>query len=127
MKLIILASVLILLLMIGNYPHKAEPDLQTTGMAMAVLTQLESPEKLISVTQNNYKTMTITLKSVADVKTTCAREHKKHRQTATLRTVKACAFWQKNTCLVVTAHYSTMQIIGQAVRHCFQDKPKRRH
>jgi hypothetical protein len=72
-------------------------------------------------TKDNYTAQsTITWLTVDNVQKTCEAESRKRGYNGFGYGVKACSFYEGNTCTIITGKKTTMHSVGHEVRHCFQ-------
>jgi hypothetical protein len=90
------------------------------GSVLASPAYDESPTQNFSTSSNRYTTVTITWKTAANPQAVCNKEAKSRGYHNFGFTLQACAFWEGNTCTIVTGKDTTMHSLGHEVRHCFQ-------
>lgn len=117
---LIIIVVLVCLAFNKKTQEKPWPGLQTAATDMTKSAKLEGPWAEFSPARNKYKTMSITWQNIPNVSDVCNRERKRRNPLAKKREIKACTFWKGNTCLILTANTTTMHLLGDAGRHCYQ-------
>ena len=65
------------------------------------------------------QTITVTWKSVPDVQQSCETTSQQRGLGGFGFAVDACAFWNKDQCLIVTGYQTSMHQLGHELRHCF--------
>jgi hypothetical protein len=63
---------------------------------------------------------TITWQRVDNVQKVCEAESRKRGLGGFGYSVYACAFWEQNTCTIITSKRPTLHDLGHETRHCFQ-------
>jgi hypothetical protein len=79
-----------------------------------------NPEAKFDASKLMTEKTTITWKRVSNVQATCEAESKKRGHGGFGYGVGACAFWERNTCTIITSTRPTTHDLGHEVRHCFQ-------
>jgi hypothetical protein len=79
-----------------------------------------NPEKPFNARTLNTEKSTITWLRVDNVQASCEAESKKRRMGGFGHRVYACAFWENNTCTIITSKTPTLHDLGHETRHCFQ-------
>lgn len=64
--------------------------------------------------------ISVTWMAVENVQKTCDAESRKRGNFGFQVAVKACSFWEGNSCTIITSRRPNMHSIGHEVRHCFQ-------
>lgn len=90
----------------------------TTTVAQA--NNWRDPEAKFDASNLMTNKTTITWQRVSNVQKTCEAESKKRGHGGFGYSIGACAFWEANTCTIITSTKPTMHDLGHEVRHCFQ-------
>ncbi len=80
----------------------------------------DDPYEVFDTKDNYTNQSTITWLTVDNVQKTCEAESRKRGYNGFGYGVKACSFYEGNTCTVITGKKTTMHSVGHEVRHCFQ-------
>lgn len=60
-------------------------------------------------------------KTTDNVQKTCNAEGARFGLVKNYReNIRACAYWRKNWCLIITGKTTTLHSVGHEIRHCFQ-------
>jgi len=77
---------------------------------------------IIDPSKNFTTSTTITWQYSNNVTEACNAERKKWGEPAYQYPSRACSFWTKNTCLIITARDTLPESLAHEVLHCFQGK-----
>jgi hypothetical protein len=77
---------------------------------------------MIYPSKNLITSTTITWKFSDNVPEACNAERKRWGEPAYQVPSRACAFWTKDTCLIITARETLPESLAHEVLHCFQGK-----
>ena len=80
----------------------------------------DDPYEVFDTKDNSTTQSTITWLTVDNVQKTCEAESRKRGYNGFGFGVKACSFYEGNTCTIITGKKTTMHSVGHEVRHCFQ-------
>ena len=83
-------------------------------------TSWDDPTVKFDATETITDKSTIIWKRVDDVQAGCNAESKRLGVATIPYRVKACSFYTKNTCTIITGKTTTQHSLGHELRHCFQ-------
>ena len=83
-------------------------------------TAWDDPGAKFDATQTITDKSTIIWKRVDDVQAGCNAESERLGVAKIPYRVKACSFYNKNTCTIITGKKTTQHSLGHELRHCFQ-------
>ena len=80
----------------------------------------KDPEAKFDARKLMTEKTTITWQRVDNVQSVCEAESRKRGLGGFGYSVYACAFWEQNTCTIITSKRPTLHDLGHETRHCFQ-------
>lgn len=78
-----------------------------------------NPEAKFDASKKDADSKQITWRYTNNVQKECEVESQKRKLGGFGYAVDACAFWDKNSCTIITQRQTTMAILGHELRHCF--------
>ena len=91
-----------------------------SSAACAASDGTDNPYDLFDTKKNYVSTSKSTWVPVVNVQAICDREASRRGFGAFGYSVKACTFWEADTCVVYTERAINMHTLGHEMRHCFQ-------
>lgn len=79
-----------------------------------------NPEAKFNAADHKTESKQITWRYTNNVQKECEAESQNRKLGGFGYAVDACSFWDRNSCTIITAHQTTMHILGHELRHCFQ-------
>jgi len=87
--------------------------------ATVISADWRSGDALFDARPVRSQTITVTWKSVPNVQQSCEGISKQRGLGGFGYALDACAFWNKDQCLIVTGLQTSMHQLGHELRHCF--------
>ena len=83
-------------------------------------TEWDDPKVEFDASQTITDKTVVIWKRVDNVQAGCNAESKRQGVATIAYRVKACSFYTKNTCTIITGKKTTQHSLGHELRHCFQ-------
>ena len=83
-------------------------------------TEWDNPKVEFDASQTMTDKTVVIWKRVNNVQEACNAESERLGVAKIPYQVKACSFWTKSTCTIITGRKTTQHSLGHELRHCFQ-------